>query len=256
MRSALYAGVVVHERLRPRRHRLKYRVFSLLLDIDELPALDRQLRLFGHNRAALLSFHDRDHGEGIRDGLRQWVEARLQEAGIPTTGSRIEVLCYPRMFGYVFNPITVYYCREPGDRLVAILYEVNNTHAEWHTYVIPVTDDGTGVVRQICDKAMFVSPFVAMDCTYSFRMSVPGDKVAVSIVETDGDGPLLSAAFTGHRRTLTDGALIMALLAYPLMTLKVVAAIHFEALRLWLKGVPVVHRKPAARRVDATIVGR
>ena len=256
MASALYAGMVVHERLRPRRHHLQYRVFSLLLDLDELPALDRRLRLFGYNRPAVLSFHDRDHGDGTREGLRGWVEAKLREASIEPDGGRIEVLCYPRMYGFVFNPITVYYCRNREGRLVAILYEVNNTHAEWHTYVIPVADGHGKVVRQSCRKAMFVSPFVAMECTYDFRMSVPDERIVVSIAEQDTGGPLLSAAFSGRRRELSDRTLGWALLAYPLMTLKVVAAIHFEAARLWLKGVPVFRHRRAVRRIASTVVER
>lgn len=250
MKSALYAGIVMHARLRPKRHRLRYRVFSLLLDLDELDGLSRSMRLFGHNRAALFSFHDKDHGAG--DGaLRQWVSAQLDAAGIALEAPRIEMLCYPRILGYVFNPLTVYFCHDGGD-LRAILYEVHNTFGERRTYVIPV--DGAGTVAQSCAKEMYVSPFVPMQCDYRFTIDPPADKVLVRIDETDEAGLFLTASFAGERRELDDAALLRALLAYPLMTLKVTAAIHWEALKLWAKGVPVFRHRKAAARIATSVV--
>lgn len=253
-RSALYAGSVIHERTRPRRHRLRYRVFSILFDLDELENLDRKLRLFGYNRRAVMSFFDSDHGDGGRTGLRNWVEANLERAGIDIRGGDIRVLCYPRMFGFVFNPISVYFCRSADKRLAAILYEVSNTNAERHTYVIPTLPGEGEVVRQACRKTFFVSPFIEMDCTYRFRIVAPDDKVVVAITEQDRDGTFLSAVFSGARRPLSDRTLAWALLTYPLMTLKVVAGIHLEALRLWMKGVPVVAWSPAAERFSTSVV--
>lgn len=254
-RSALFAGEVVHDRLRPKRHHLRYSVFSLLLDLDELPLLDRKLKLFSHNRAGLFSFYDRDHGNGGAFSLRVWVEELLYRAGIRLDGGSIRVLCYPRMFGYVFNPLTVFFCYDADEKLTAILYEVSNTHAEKHTYVLPVTDPERDIIRQDCNKTFFVSPFVSMNCNYRFRIMAPGDKVLVSISESDDSGPLLSAFFSGKRRTLSDTTLLAALFRYPLMTFKIIAGIHIEALRLWLKGIPVVPYQPAAQSVSSSIVG-
>lgn len=251
MNSALYAGTVTHARLRPKRHRLNYRVFSLLLDLDEVGALSRRLRLFGHNRAAVFSLHDSDHGNG--DGrLRQWALAQVSAAGISLAVPKITMLCYPRIFGYVFNPLTVYFCRD-HDELRAILYEVHNTFGEKRTYVIPVRDDAA-VVEQSCAKELYVSPFMEMNCVYRFHIEAPGAKVLVRIDESDPDGLLLRASFAGERRELTDASLWHALLAYPLMTLKVMAAIHWEALKLWRKGIPYVARQPATERVATTVV--
>jgi DUF1365 family protein len=251
MNSALYAGMVTHARLRPRRHRLSYRVFSLLIDLDELASLDR-LRLFGHNRRAVFSFLDRDHGAGDGD-IRGWVAAQLGAAGIDLARPAIRVLCYPRIFGYVFNPLTVYFCND-GDVLRAILYEVHNTFGEKRTYVIGVNTGGQGRIEQACRKELYVSPFVPMDCAYRFDIEPPGERVLIGISETDREGLLLRASFTGARQELSDATLRRALFAYPLMTLKVTAAIHWEALKLWLKGVPYLRRKPAAARIATTVV--
>ena len=239
--SALYIGDVVHRRYRPKEHKLRYKVFSLLIDADELPALDRRLRLFGHNRRAVISFWDKDHGSGEPGRLREWVETQLSDAGVDHPDVRIRVLCYPRLFGYVFNPLTVYFCEARDGTLLAILYEVCNTFHERHTYVIKVGGKTRGVVRHSCGKALYVSPFMPMNCSYHFTTRRPDARVAIAIRETDGDGPLLSASFAGTRRVLSDANLLRAVAGFPLMTLKVTAAIHWEALRLWLKGVPV-HR--------------
>lgn len=251
--SAIYTGHVVHVRHRPRQHKLRYGVFSLLLDLDELPMLDKSLRLFGHNRRAAFSLHDHDHGDGTIGGLRNWAEGHLGRAGVLEPGMTIRMLCYPRIFGMVFNPLTVYFCERPDGSLAAILYEVCNTFKERHTYVIPVSGDGQSV-RHSCAKEMYVSPFIPMECTYNFRINPPAGSVAVNISETDAEGQLLFASFAGKRRALSDRALAAMLFAYPLMTLKVVAGIPWEALRLWLTRVPVYRHTPASARIASTVV--
>lgn len=251
--SALYTGEVVHARSRPRRHRLRYKVFSFLIDLDELPELDQSLRWFGYNRRAVFSFHDVDHGKGEEGGLKNWVISRLNEAGISQSELRIRVLCYPRIFGYVFNPLTVYFCERPDGNPLAILYEVCNTFHERHTYIIP-TGGEMGAIRHSCDKELYVSPFMPMACRYHFDISPPHEDVRIAINESDSDGPLLFASFAGQRQELSDKSLFRMLLTYPLMTLKVMGAIHWEALRLWFKGVPVHHHLSAKESATSSVV--
>ncbi|NGO65790.1 DUF1365 domain-containing protein [Rhizobium daejeonense] len=252
--SAIFSGHVIHHRRRPKVHRLNYSVFSLLIDLDEAETLSNSLKLFGYNRPAVFSFHDIDHGRQEKGGLRGWVEEEVRKAGISIEGIGISILCYPRIFGYVFNPLTVYFCHTEDGALRAILYEVCNTFHERHAYIIPVELNAGGTVRHECAKGMYVSPFVPMDCRYRFRIAPPDETVLIAIDEADHDGPLLFASFSGKRRPLTDLMLARMLLAYPLMTLKIMGAIHWEALLLWLKGVPVHRHRKADSSLASTIV--
>src|ERR1700761_1357371 len=236
--SGIYEGWVMHRRLAPRHHRFKYSVFALLLDLDELPELDRTSRLFKYNRRGLFSFQDRDHGPvdaKASPDLKHWLDGLLSDAGIAARGAR-RVLCYPRILGFVFNPLSVWFCHDEQDVLKAIVYEVHNTYEERHAYVLPVDED-TKMVRHGCPKNFYVSPFLSRDCRYQFRIRPPGDNVAVAILEEEAGQAILNASFAGERRPLNDGMLLKMLFGYPLMTLKVVLAIHYEAVRLMLKGV-------------------
>ena len=244
--SALYTGWVMHRRLRPRPHQFRYRVFSLLLDLDELPELDRRLKFFAWNRFGLFSFQDRDHGDG--GSLKSWLDTLLRDAGIAADGPR-RVLCYPRILGYVFNPLSVWFCHDHDGALKAIVYEVHNTYGERHFYVLPA-EGSAKIVSHACVKDFYVSPFLSRDCRYFFRIRPPGEKVAVVIHEKEKGAPMLDASFTGKRRALTDSALLNMLLAYPLMTLKVIIAIHFEAVRLMLKGIRRHPHGPARTNVS------
>jgi DUF1365 family protein len=250
--SCLYFGSVMHQRLRPRRHNLSYRVFSLLLDLDEAAALGARLRLFSRNRFNLFSFYDRDHGRRRDEPLRPYVEAQLSRAGIALDGGALRLLCFPRVLGYVFNPLSIYFWHHRDGSLCAVLYEVSNTFGEQHSYLIPVQGAEGGPVRQSCAKEFYVSPFMAMECSYGFRLAPPDERLAVYIRQTDRDGPILYASLEGTRAPLNDRTLARAFLRYPLMTLKVIAGIHWEALKLWRKGLrPLPH--PAPPREAVTI---
>ena len=241
-RSAIYAGQVMHRRLRPRLHQLRYRMFSLLLDLDEIDGLARGLRLFARNRFNLIAFHDRDHGNGTDEPLRVQVERLIRAAGLTDAIGTIELLAMPRVLGFVFNPISLYFCYVGDGALIAILYEVSNTFGERHTYVMPVVGDAANI-RQECAKHFHVSPFLPMRLQYAFRVRPPGEDLLVAIKVLDAQGPILVAMQTGKRRELNDATLARAVLTQPLMTWKVVAGILWEAARLWVKRVSV-HRHP------------
>jgi uncharacterized protein len=242
--AALYVGDVVHARLKPVGHRFSYRVMSLLIDLDRLEVADRQTPLFGVNRRALYSFHEADHGDRDGSSLRLYAQRCAAEHGIDLTGGRVLLLCYPRLFGYTFNPLSVYYCYRADGQPALLIYEVRNTFGYIHAYVLPVTygDISPAGIRQTQDKRFYVSPFVEMAMRYHFRVMLPQDRVKLRILETNREGPLLSATFNGQRRILTTRELLRSFFSLPLVTLKIVAAIHWEALRLWLKGVRPVPR--------------
>ena len=256
--AALYFGDVMHARLKPMGHRFSYRVMSLLIDLDRLDPADRQSPLFGVNRAALYSFHEADHGKRDGTSLRAYVHDCAVQHGIDLTGGKVLLLCYPRLLGFTFNPLSVYFCHRKDGELALIIYEVRNTFGDIHSYALPVKpgEASTAGIRQQQDKQFYVSPFVEMAMRYHFRILPPSEMVRLRILETDREGPLLAATFSGRRHALTTGALLRSFVALPLVTLKIVAAIHWEAMRLWLKGARLVPRPATAdAKADALPVG-
>jgi uncharacterized protein len=242
--AALYVGKIMHARLKPFGHRFGYRVMSLLIDLDRLNEADRQSRLFGVNRAGVYSFHEADHGPRDGSSLRAYAQACGQAHDIDLTGGRVLLLCYPRLFGYGFNPLSVYFCHRADGDLGLLIYEVRNTFGEIHAYALPVGPDDASeaAIRQTQDKTFYVSPFITMATRYHFRISPPSDYLRLRILETDGDGPLLAATFSGQRQRLTSATLLCSLVLLPLFSFKIIAAIYWEALRLWLKGARIVPR--------------
>jgi DUF1365 family protein len=232
---SVYEGVVTHVRFAPRRHRLRYSLFLMRIDIDGLEQEAGRLKLFSHNRFNLFSFHDKDHGPG--GSLRAWIEGHLSAAGLSPDGGRIEVLCLPRVLGYVFNPISVWFCWRKDGALNAILYEVRNTFGETHAYLIPAPQGNKAVVEQTCDKRFFVSPFMDMDLAYRFRVLPPAEATVLDIHVTKQNAALLTARFAGQRTDVTDRSLRALLLRYPLVTLKVMAGIYWEAIKILAKGI-------------------
>jgi len=250
MHSGLYPGIVSHTRLKPRRHSLRYRIFMLLLDLDELEALDRSLKLFSLKRLNLTGFDPRRHGDGSATPLKEQVEAQLAAAGI-AHGGPVRMLAMPRILGMGFNPLTVYFCHAADGALSAILYEVNNTFGERHSYLIPAED--RPVVKQAASKGFYVSPFMDMDLSYAFRVRPPADQVQVLVDVDDAEGRVLATGFVAERQDLTDRNLARAWLTHPWMTVGVVGAIHWEALFIWLGGEKI-RRRPAKPEWPVTVV--
>ncbi|HEY8381725.1 MAG TPA: DUF1365 domain-containing protein [Microvirga sp.] len=237
---ALYRGTVFHARLRPVPHRFAYRVFSLLIDLDRLEEAGKRSRFFSVGKPNLASFHERDHGPCDGSSLRTHVDKLLKQRGIDVEGGRVLLLCYPRILGFAFNPLSVYYAFAADGRLAALVYEVRNTFGERHSYVAATRTCETGeALRHDMGKAFHVSPFLGPALTYRFRLAAPDDALRLLIQARDADGTVLAAGYAAQRHPLTDRTLVAALVAMPFMTVKVVAGILVEALRLRLKGLPV-----------------
>jgi DUF1365 family protein len=250
--SSLYIGSVMHRRLRPRRHHFRYRAFWLLLNLEEIEERSKRTTWFSYNRPNLFSFYDSDHGDGTNTLLRLQIDRQLAEAGLDVSGGRVMLLCMPRTLGYCFNPLSVFFCYRKDGELEAIVYQVHNTFAERHSYVIAVKG-AKSAVHQNCRKRFYVSPFLDMDLRYDFRIAGPDNRLTVAISATGHEGPVLNAVMAGVRAPLTDHNLLRVFWRIPAVTLKVMAGIHWEALKLWIKRIGF-RRRPAPPVRAATVV--
>ena len=240
--SCIYNGTVIHKRYKPKEHFFKYSVFSLLLDLSELEILNNNIRFFSINKFNLISFFEKDHGNRDDSSLVDWVKKNLEQNEINTENIKIKLLCYPRIFGYVFNPLSIFFVYNQNDTLVSILYEVKNTFGEQHTYVFKI-DNENNLIQNNCSKKFHVSPFIEMNCNYFFRILKPGERLSVIIDQYDKVGKILYASQDGKKANLTGKELIKSYLKHPLMTFKIISAIHFEAFKLWIKGIKFVKKK-------------
>ena len=240
--SFIYTGNVVHKRFKPKIHFFKYKVFSLLIDLSEIHLLDKDLKIFSYNKFNIISFYDKDHGPRDGSSVKNWVIDNLKKNNIATNDIQIKLLCYPRIFGYVFNPLSVFYVYDKNLNLISILYEVKNTFGEQHTYVFK-SDINNNLVQHMCKKKFHVSPFIEMDCVYFFRLLKPGNKISVIIDQNDKEGKILYASQDGVKSEITNANLTKSYLKHPLMTFKIILAIHFEAFKLWSKGIKFIKKK-------------
>ncbi len=240
--SCIYNGTVIHKRYKPKTHFFKYSVFSLLLDLSELKLLNDKIRFFSFNKFNLISFFEKDHGNRDGTSLVNWVKNYLKKNQIETENIKIKLLCYPRIFGYVFNPLSIFFVYDKNEKLVSILYEVKNTFGEQHTYVFRV-DNENNLIQNNCSKKFHVSPFIQMDCNYFFKILIPGERLSIIIDQYDPSGKILFASQDGKKANLTGKELIKSYLKHPLMTFKIISAIHFEAFKLWIKGIKLVKKK-------------
>ena len=252
MANRIYRGQVMHRRHTDTAYRFEYAVFSLLLDIDGLAETAEGTALFSHNRPNLFAFYDRDHGPGDGAPLRPWVEAHLARCGIRLEGGRIQLFCFPRVLGYVFNPLSVWYCHHHDGSLRAVLCEVSNTFGERHGYLLH--DQGqpmTWPVRGTRSKCFHVSPFLPMNLRYHFRLSEPAADISIAIRCQEGNKLCMAAVQIGNAEAFTDVNLLRNLLRMPLMTFKVMLMIHWQALKLFLRKTPF-HTKPATPTEEVT----
>jgi len=242
MTSSIYNGTVIHKRFKPKIHFFKYSVFSLLIDLSELNHLDKTIKIFSYNKFNLISFYERDHGDRDGSSLIEWVKKNLNDNKINSKNIKIKLLCYPRIFGYVFNPLSVFYIYNENEKLVCILYEVKNTFGEQHTYIFKVDNDQK-LYQHNCSKKFHVSPFIEMNCKYFFRLLKPGEKISVIIDQYQTDEKILYASQDGQRVDFNTKELIKSYFKHPLMTFKIISAIHFEAFKLWIKGIKFIKKK-------------
>ena len=240
--SYIYTGTVIHKRLKPKIHNFNYKVFSLLIDLSEIDLLHKTLRLFSYNKFNIISFFNKDHGPRDGSSLKNWVVDNLKKNNIESNEVKIKLLCYPRIFGYVFNPLSIFYVYDKNSDLIAILYEVKNTFGEQHSYIFK-TKKEQNLIQHVCKKKFHVSPFIEMNCVYFFRLLKPGNKISVIIDVQDSEGKILYASQDGVKSELNNNNLFKSYLKHPLMTFKIILAIHFEAFKLWTKGIKYIKKK-------------
>ena len=250
METGLYAGEVIHQRFAPKPHRLAYHIFQVLLDLDRVDEDVKATRLLSRNRFNLFGFYDRDHGPDQADragSLRDRMVAMLKDRDAWAAGDRIFLLTMPRVLGFVFNPISLYFVVAPDNRVRTVVYEVNNTFGDRHSYVMPVQDAGR-TIHQHSGKRLHVSPFMeTRGHSYDFDLIAPAETFVLKIDLKNGDQKMLFAGFTARRQALTDKTLWRLFLGLPLMTVKVVAGIHWEALKIALKGIGLKPKPPTPK---------
>jgi len=239
--SCIYIGNVVHKRFKPKKHFFKYRVFSIFLDLDEINELEKEISFFSYNKFNILSFFDKDHGNRDGSSIKDWIIQVLQKKNISTKNIKIKILCYPRIFGYVFNPLSIFFIYDTDSNPIAILYEVKNTFGEQHTYVFKINIKDQHISNN-CKKKFYVSPFMDLESKYFFKVLIPNERLSVIIDQRDKEGKLLFASQDGERVKISSKNLLISYLKHPLMTLKIISAIHYEALKLWIKGVKLVKK--------------
>jgi uncharacterized protein len=243
MKDCLYIGTVFHKRYTPKIHELRYNVFTLFADLDQLGNIAKKNRLFSLNRFNLVSFHEADYGNPSASksvGLKEKMLDLLADNEIDTSKiDTIKVLAYPRVLGFAFNPLTVFYCYGKDNKNIAVIYEVRNTFSERHNYIYAVPDNATFKDQHTAKKCFHVSPFFDQQGTYNFSLVQPDEKIAVTIDYKNSEQSRMTACFSGARQKISDRALLSLSFRMPLMTLKVMGGILFEAIKLKLKGLKI-----------------
>jgi DUF1365 family protein len=250
MRSHLLEGVVEHRRARPVEYALRHRVWYLALDLDELDAVTRRVRLLRHNARGLVAFHDADHWTPPATDLRTTVRDHLRREGIDPGDWHLTLVAYPRVLGHVFNPASFVLCRDASGDLRAVVVEVHNTHGERHLYTVHSSGEHDRL-RGSMPKAFYVSPFIGMEGTYTVTVDERPDQLRIAINERVDGAPLLATSLVLDKRPLTDRTLLAAVARRPLVTHWTVVAIHLHAFRLWRRGLRF-HRHSEATTPPAT----
>lgn len=240
---SLYESEVMHRRYTPMSYRFKYGVFSLMVNIDRLGHLSKHSWLLSYNRFNAFSFHEKDHGDRDGSSLRKWVNKQLSSQNINPNNTQVMLHCFPRVFGYTFNPLSLWYVFR-DEKIIAVICEVSNTFGESHSYFLHDGGAALSLPVQASKKKIFhVSPFMDMDMFYHFTITKPEETLSIVINEYQNDEKILVATQSGQRKTLNSQRLLWFLIKYPLLTMKVMFLIHWNALKIWIKGGKF-HRKP------------
>ncbi|WFE67784.1 DUF1365 domain-containing protein [Thiomicrospira sp. R3] len=234
MASCLYFGQVMHEREQPVAYKFVYQTVSIKVDIDQIEQEAKDSPLLSLNRFNWVSLRFKDHGPRDGTSWRTWVDGFLAGYDVARP-ARVELLCYPRILGYSFNPLAVWYAYDADNQLVALIAEVSNTFGQWHHYVLK-PEGRTGTIKAEADKMFHVSPFIDMQARYHFRLKCPADQVFTYIKETREGRPFFYASQSGRQQPLNTKTLLKLLGFAPWRALKVISLIHWWALKIWLKG--------------------
>jgi len=237
IKSKLFSNIVVHQRFMPFKHRFKYSLISFFIYYDELTSLDASISFFSYNKFNIFSFYDKDHGYRDHRSLKKFVKDILSNNSIKYNNLKFSILCFPRIFGYVFNPLSVIFCFEQ-DELIAILYEVKNTSNEQHTYCFANKNFSIKTIyKHRCKKKFYVSPFIKMNCYYKFSTQIPTDKLSLLIEQfNNNDERILIASQIGEIIYFTSATIFKSFFKNPLMTFRVIFGIHYQAIRIFFKG--------------------
>lgn len=239
LRSCLYECSVMHHRLEPKVHQFRYRIFMFSIDLDELPKITKNVFGFSWNGPGMYSFRETDHLSIVDGDLKQNIREYLSRNGIAfPPGGRVQLITLPRVLGYIFNPVSFYFCYTAEDEPVCAIAEVGNTFGEMKPYLL-TNREPDGTFRLVAPKHFYVSPFSDLDLAFDFKLKLPGDAMEIHIDDRKGDRRILLSALTGKRVELTSPRLAWLTLKYPFITLKVIFLIHWHALLLWLKRVPL-----------------
>lgn len=247
--NRLYIGSVYHKRFQPFVHELRYRVFSIFINLDDLPKLKKRYGLLSYNAFNLMSFHDKDHGARNGTPIKQWVLQKAAQKGLSLEKGTIYALFFPRLLGYCFTPLTIYYCYDEAHILSAIIYEVKNTFGDQHAYFCPVENSDIEAIEQKKEKLFHVSPFMDLQADYYFKLRAPGERLYFTIDQRKAGEPLLFANWLGQDIGLSKKNILKAFFKMPFLNLKIILGIHWHALKLWIKGAKF-HKRPEPPKHD------
>tara|TARA_Y100000590_G_C15746547_1_gene1022260 strand:+ start:6766 stop:7548 length:783 start_codon:yes stop_codon:yes gene_type:complete len=235
--SSLFSNIVIHHRFLPFEHKFKYNLTSCYIDYDELNLLDKKISFFSINKFNFFSFYEKDHGYRDNRNLKEFVIDILSKNSIKYSKLKFKILCFPRILGYVFNPISIFFCFD-NENLIAILYEVKNTSNEQHTYCfVGPNFKAEKTYKHKCKKIFYVSPFIKMNCIYKFFTSIPSKELSIFIEQYNNKGKkIFFASQKGKKINLSSATILISFIKHPMMTLKVILGIHYEALKIFLKG--------------------